>query len=175
MSTTDLFSPKQVAQMLGCSDQAIRDWSEIYAAYLSPMANPGHKKSRFYTDQDVKVFALVVDLKRRRMSDDEISATLSAGERGQSPDLTPGELTELQGHEIQKRLSLQIEYLQRQLETVATENERLRPLIEENAALKREVEILKSQGGTDEIRRLERLIGRLEYEIETLRKGQKGE
>lgn len=175
------FTAKQIGDLLNVSDETIRGWGERFAAYLSPGANPGARKSRLYTHSDLEILSLVSELKARRMTYDEIEASLQAGQRGTAPEITPGELSTLQSTEIQRRLTIQIEHLQRQVDILTTENAQIKQhdteLGQENAALKATIEALRGQladqnKNADEIRRLERLIGRLEYEIETLRKDQ---
>lgn len=176
----DAYTTQQIADLFGVSDQTIREWSERFALYLSPSANPGKKKARLYSQQDLQVLSLVSQMKTRRMEYNEIEASLQAGQRGEAPEITPGELSTLQSNEIQRRLTIQIEYLQRQLDEVGQEVARLKGLEVENARLQATIEALRSQladqkNNSDQINQLNRLIGRLEYEIETLRKGQKGE
>ena len=171
----DAYTTQQIADLFGVSDQTIREWSERFAFYLSPSANPGKKKARLYTPQDLQVLSLVSQMKTRRMDYEEIEASLQAGQRGEAPEITPGELSTLQSNEIQRRLTLQIEYLQRQLDEVTQEATRLKGLEVENARLQATIEALRGQladqkNTSDQINQLNRLIGRLEYEIETLRK-----
>lgn len=179
MGMNESFTAKQIGDLLNVSDETVRGWGEHFAAYLSPGANPGARKSRLFTSDDLAVLTLVSELKARRMTYEEVEASLQAGERGAVPEITPGELSTLQSTEIQRRLTIQIEYLQRQLDAITTESAQIKQhnteLGQENAALKATIDALRGQladqnKNADEIRRLERLIGRLEYEIETLRK-----
>ncbi len=179
MPMNESFTAKQIGDLLNVSDETVRGWGERFAPYLSPGANPGARKSRLFTSDDLAVLTLVSELKARRMTYEEIEASLQAGERGSGPEITPGELSTLQSTEIQRRLTIQIEYLSRQIETLTVENAQTKQheaeLGQENAALRATIQELRGQladqnKNADEIRRLERLIGRFEYEIETLRK-----
>lgn len=184
MGMSELYTAKQIGDLLNVSDETVRGWGERFAAYLSPGANPGSRKSRLFTVDDLAALSLVSELKARRMTYDEIEASLQTGQRGTAPEITPGELSTLQSTEIQRRLTIQIEHLQRQVDILTSENTQIKQheteLGQENAALRATIQELRGQladqnKNADEIRQLERLIGRLEYEIEMLRKGGRGD
>lgn len=98
--------------------ETVRIWSEEFARHLSPIANPGKNKHRAFTENDMAVFDLVADLKSEGLTFTDIHAALEAGQLGKSPSLPPEEIQTMVISEQEKRLALQVEYLQRTLAQV---------------------------------------------------------
>lgn len=47
----------QVAKIIAVNNKTIKDWSYHFAEYLSRTANPPKGEQRFYSFEDVRVFA----------------------------------------------------------------------------------------------------------------------
>jgi len=75
-----------VSELFGITKQTARDWAGKYANHLSPGANPGKGKARYFTEQDLRVFALV-DQMRAKSSADDILASLAGTGPAELPPL----------------------------------------------------------------------------------------
>lgn len=89
---SETFSTKQLYSLFNCSHQTIKNWTEVYSDWLSPTAQPDAGRKRVFTEDDVRVFELVHRLKGEGKFNDDIKASLGAGERGDLP-LMPVQLS----------------------------------------------------------------------------------
>jgi DNA-binding transcriptional MerR regulator len=78
-----------ITKLFGVSPQTVRNWSEEYSRYLSPLAAPGRGRNRTFSEDDFRVFALVAAMKRDGATNDDIHASLASGQRGDLPPLPP--------------------------------------------------------------------------------------
>ena len=76
-----MFTPKQVADSLNLSSTTIRNYSRLWADYLSPSANPQAGQGRLYTEDDLAVMATIAALRENQATADQIRETLDAGQR----------------------------------------------------------------------------------------------
>lgn len=170
-----MYSVNQAAALYNVSYETIRRYTLEFADYLSPTANPQAGRQRLYSEEDMKVFSLVVEMKTQGNTYDDIHVALKRGERGKSPDVQPDQLSVMLNTEHEQRLARQMEYLQRELETVKSENtqlqEQLQKKSEEGLTHKIEAKLLREQLEKseferqklqDEIKQLQRELGRLE-------------
>ena len=67
-----MYSTPEVAAFYKRTDQTIRAWAEEFSAHLSPTANPGKGKGRNFTLEDMRVLALVADMKDRSATYEDI-------------------------------------------------------------------------------------------------------
>jgi DNA-binding transcriptional MerR regulator len=74
-----------VTKQFGVSRQTVSNWCHEFARFLSPTANPPLGAQRRFTDDDLKVFAVVHRQKRGGLTYEEISAALASGEREDPP------------------------------------------------------------------------------------------
>lgn len=173
-----VYTTGTTATLLRVSRETVRTYAEEFAQYLSPMAAPGDKRHRQFTEDDLKVLKLVADLKRNGRVYQEIHEALEDGVRGDMPDLSilgpPGGVTAL------TMLERRMNELGAEMQTVRLERDearsRLLPLERENAtnkALREQSEkrVSEMEGQVDrlnqEINRLNREIGKLEARLET--------
>lgn len=77
-----------VQSLYNITGQTVRNWSNEYSDFLSDDAVGGENKHRVFTEDDLKVFALIVELKAKRLNTDDIKATLATGNRGEVPNTT---------------------------------------------------------------------------------------
>lgn len=75
----------EAAARFDVSDQTIRTWSGEFQEYLSPAAEPGQGKPRFFTEEDLRVFAQVSSMRERNAGYEEIHQSLAAGDRAEPP------------------------------------------------------------------------------------------
>ena len=76
-----MYTVAQAARSADVSGTTIRNWSKMYADYLSPSANPPAGVPREYTPEDLAVFATVAVLRAQLVEYDDIRAALDAGQR----------------------------------------------------------------------------------------------
>ncbi len=55
-----MYSVAETAKILQVDKKHIKDWSFHFSEYLSPQANPQKDKQRFYTLEDIRIFAYVL-------------------------------------------------------------------------------------------------------------------
>lgn len=82
---SETYSTKQLYSLFNCSHQTIKNWTKDFSDWLSPTAQPDAGRKRVFTESDVCVFELVHRLKGEGKFNDDIKASLGAGERGEMP------------------------------------------------------------------------------------------
>lgn len=117
------YSSRHVSALFAVSGETVRAWSEEFSRHLSPTANPGKGRHRQFSEEDMTVFTLIAELKAQGMTFDDIHIALDNGQRGQAPVLPPEEVQMIVASEHEKRLSLEVEYLQRSLSKIQQELE----------------------------------------------------
>lgn len=130
-------------------ESTLRKYAQDYAEYLSPFAGRRHRE---YTDQDVRILRLIVEMKAKRQTQDDIDVTLrslEAGDWQQLPELP----------EAAQAL-------------VPTESSMI-ALQTKTSGLQREIEVLREMLDKEREDRSELLqrIGRLEAQIELYESG----
>ena len=126
------YTTKNICTWLEISHQTVKTWSDEFARYLSPDAKPGAGKTRRFTEEDVKVFALVASMRAGREKAEDIHASLASGSRGMLPDMRDSSIT--------KAMPMQIAAMQ---ETIGHLRQDLRTAQDENEQYKGQVELLK--------------------------------
>lgn len=171
METHHLYSSRHVATIFGVALETVRNWADEFEPYLSPTATPGKGKHRMYTLDDLKVFALVADMKKRGNTYEEIHASLRVGSRGQPPVLPPDEVQALVVGEQERRLSLEVEYLQRSMMKLQQQLEEAERQLKEAWAIKEEKIRLEVRFEEEQKRTLEkeRRISQLQSDLENAR------
>ena len=113
MGENRFYSNRQTAALFGVSLETIRNWAYEFNEHLSPTANPGKGKHRLYSQDDLEVFALANELKNQGRTYADIHVALQNGQRGYPPNLAPDEVQAIVVNEQERRLSTEIEVLQR--------------------------------------------------------------
>lgn len=156
-----LYSTRHIAGLFGVSSETVRSWSNTFARHLSISATPSDGRHRTFTEDDLKVFALIKQMKERGLVFDEIQIALENGQRGDPPLVEAKEMVSAEGRQ-------QITLLQREIVRLETEREALaaalRPTQDENVRLKALLERSETElhEARQEIRKLERRLGRFE-------------
>lgn len=168
------YTTRHAAALYNVSTETIRLWTIEFKQYLSPRAQPGKNKYRSYSVEDMEVLSLVAELKRQGLNFADIHVTLQSGQRGTPPDLPPAEVQQITSVDQERRLSLEVDYLQRALIQTKAELEETRALAEqvtqtreENIRLKSNLEYTEREL-TDTQERLERTTEQLLKRIEDL-------
>ena len=76
-----MYTVAQAARSADVSGTTIRNWSRMYADFLSPSANPSAGTPREYTAADLSVFSTVAVLRGQLVEADDIRAALADGQR----------------------------------------------------------------------------------------------
>ena len=170
----NLYSTPEVAAFYKRTDQTIRAWAEEFVIYLSPTANPGKGKGRNFTLEDMQVLALVADMKDRSATYEDIHAALRAGQRGDIPSLSDGDMKLLKATEGEKRAVVEIQALQQHIVDLKERLNRAELRAAEADELKHEVvrsetkiEMLHSQldASTKQIAALQEEVRKLSSEL----------
>lgn len=77
-----------LVELFGVSKHTVRTWAYRFRHHLSPNANPPRGDKRWFSDQDLGVFALIAHKRGRNASYEEIGRALQDGERVELPALT---------------------------------------------------------------------------------------
>lgn len=143
-----------IQKLFDVSAQTVRNWTREFQQYLSPSATPQSRGSkRAFTSEDLAVFALVVERTQSGATYEEIRDALEKGERAAPPevqdeDVDPTSL--MTPREIALTMSI---------------------MRERDIALGKLEQIeADRKGDRDTIERLNREIGRLQYQLDELRK-----
>jgi len=113
---SDMYTVKQVADFLGISTPALRNWGKEYGDYLSDLATPPKGQTRRYTEDDLLVLNTIAVLKQQGKEPSRIQHDLRVGDYI-AVDLPPQEAA---GH--QQETALQTESF---TQTIALFEERL--------------------------------------------------
>lgn len=117
------YQPKHVQLLFKVSNETVRLWSEEFAKYLSPTANPGKGKHRHFTEADLQVFALVSEMKAEGSTYADIHLSLANNSRGEVPALPVSEVRSLAPSQQSLMLAIQIEELTEEVEKLRQEKE----------------------------------------------------
>jgi DNA-binding transcriptional MerR regulator len=170
-----MYTSRHVCILYKVTAETVRNWSEEFSEYLSATANPGKGRHRNFTDRDMRVLALIAEMKQQGRTYEDIHMALKAGSLGEPP-IPPIEIEALGAENEEQNLAVQVERLNQALTLLKEERDtalaHIRPVEDENVRLKAQVEYLSDQHerDTQSVRKLEREIGRLEGELEMLRK-----
>ncbi len=157
-----------VQALFNITGQTVRNWSSEFGSFLSEHAVGGDNKHRVFTEGDLTVFALISELKAKRMSTDDIHATLATGNRGELPDnITTGIVPVDTAIKI-SRLESEVSHYKHNYEHALSEIEQLKL---EKARLEGELTSLSTvrQQLSDEHEKRDKLmreIGELEARLE---------
>lgn len=76
----------KLATQFGTSKNTIRVWTAEFSEYLSPTAQPPKGQPRRYTDDDLRVLALVAYMRSDAVPYDDIRSALASGQRAEPFD-----------------------------------------------------------------------------------------
>ena len=168
------YRSSHVATIYGISTHTVGTWSGEFAEYLSPTANPGKKKQRLFSNEDMRVFSLVSQLQQQGMTFTEIHANLKSGARGDEPDVEPSDVQSIVSSEAETRLALDNERLkmalidaQGALNKAQVDLAKMREVEDENIRLRTQLEAEREAKNSNE-ERLEKQIEQLQKEIKEL-------
>jgi len=148
-----MITASYVLELFDISRETVRQWSAEFAEYLSPSANPGDRLPRQFSDDDMRVFALVASMKEEGKRYSDIHAALKNGQRSEPPNKPAAQ--------VELTATTRAATLQQQLTTLLTERAEL---LATNANQAGKIELLERQlaEAQAEIKILNREIGRFE-------------
>jgi DNA-binding transcriptional MerR regulator len=156
-----MYTSATLTALYGISRETVRVWVNEFREYLSPGATPSAGRQRIFSDGDMKVFALIHEMKGRGALYEDIHLALKNGQRGDLPStlysLAQGGTTDNRSLSLRKELeqaNTKIETLETALTTYAQSDQRQKAQIE---LLERQIETLQTK-----VDNLNREIGRLE-------------
>lgn len=149
----------EVARHFGRDAETIRRWTLEFAAYLSPQANSQGRNKSTYDDNDMAYLSLIREMYERGADATAIHIALKTGQKGQWDGRLQNSTVQLSETDV------------KQLTEIAMERDRLAEELqaakETIASLRVKADLLAEKDA--EIARLNRLIGRLENQIDSLK------
>jgi DNA-binding transcriptional MerR regulator len=155
----------EIQKIFSVSAQTVRNWCHEFREFLSPSATPTASGTRRrFTEDDLKVFALIVSMTAADQTYKDVKEALAKGERGALPELPDEEPdpTSLMSTEEFHRTRL----LLKERDEAIGQVKQLMLQVEQDREHNRQILQEKDQ----EISRLNRQIGKLEVELEMERK-----
>jgi DNA-binding transcriptional MerR regulator len=159
----------ELADRLNVSDSSIRNWSGLYAEFLTPLgAGVKEGATREFSHEDCLTLASVAFLRDQGDSHDEIRDTLRGGWRvGALPDLPPPEVEEAR-REVRLVPVAEVEKWRDMFALESKERDKVQKALdaaqERIAELEREVG--QHEGKEGEIKRLEEQIADLKQQVQ---------
>lgn len=126
-----MYTSKHLAALFHVTVETIRLWAIEFASYLSPTAQPGTKKPRYFTQSDLDTLTLVADMKAHGKTFTEIHATLQAGQRGNATVQSPDDIDDLTAPDATERLAMELRSTRQQLTEMRAELDRQRQVAEQ--------------------------------------------
>lgn len=164
------YTSNQAAKIYEVSLQTINSWAGQFREYLSPTANPGGRRKKRFSLDDMKVFSLVADMKNDGGTFEDIHATLKSGQRGDPPAVDPDQVQAIVVNETETRLTLENERLQQMLVQAHDKLAKAEEQLKELDGLRLKAAKLETQleSQAKERERLERQVQALTEEIKSL-------
>jgi DNA-binding transcriptional MerR regulator len=165
-----------LARLFGVSSEAIRQWTEVFAEFLSDDAQAKNMRQRLYNETDVLVLATVARYSADGLSRAHIREKLAAGDRVEHPGIANyGVDTRMVPAAAVKQLVDATE-LRIELEQIKAERDKLIEMLDSERTQSRERDIqlrAEIKNLQDQVVQLQRELGRAEgrlEEIDRLRK-----
>lgn len=149
--------------IFGKSSETIRQWAIEFRDYLSPGATPGQGRRRIFTEEDLKVFALINEMLKSGSRYGDIGASLFNGARGAIPEAANGHELTIPSTPQYRALAARSEQWQIERDTARAELKRAK---EEVIRLQTHVDILT--GVSDKLESATERIGYLTARLEML-------
>jgi len=143
---TTPYTTGHLQNLFGWHYETVRRYCKEFADWLSPTATPAPNEHRKFTYADLKVFALIAEMKQERKTYKDIKLALGTGQRGTLPELTEDEIQVIhmsrQGAQLFARMQGRIDELNTELRLIKSETA---PDRERVINLQVEVRLLKEQ------------------------------
>lgn len=165
------YTVKHVAALHNISEETVRLWAQEFQRHLSPDANPGNRRQRFFSDSDMTILDLVAQMKEAGKTFADIHLALEAGERGAGPEAEPDELQALIVTQDEQRLLQLNDELRQRVLSLQRQIERLLEMEKENIRLSTRLEGMEERAtrAEDQVQTLLEERGKLREELGELR------
>lgn len=165
------YTSKHVSTLYDVAIETVRVWSQEFERHLSPTANPGKRRQRLFTPEDMKVFDLLSEMKGQGKTFADIHTALDSGQRGGTPETPPDELEALIVSQDERSFAIENERLQQTIVRLQKEIEALKELEKETVRLetKLESETERAARAEQQTQKLLEERGRLREQIGELR------
>lgn len=157
-----IYTTGTTASLLNLSRETIRTYAEEFARHLSNLSNPGASKHRQFTEDDLKVLAVVTKFKRYGKTYHEIHEALDNGE---TADIDTSALTMVSNSRELAVMEAQIADLEHKLEITVLERDQALTASAVDRARREDME-KRVESLEAEVRKLIKEIGRLERDID---------
>jgi DNA-binding transcriptional MerR regulator len=157
------YQSKHLQNLFDVSSQTIRTWADEFQEYMSPSASPEPGRHRQFTEEDLRVFALIKELKGQGKLYEDIHASLKAGSRGDLPTLPPDDMVDIVATQQGLALLQQFQSLIQRVETLDSEVKSMRESLKAERVQELKEELEKARSDKMEMMRK---IGRLEALLE---------
>lgn len=116
------YKNEDIRDYFNVSHETVRRYAIDFAEFFSEGATPEKSgQHRVYNDSDLRVFAVIISMKNSNHSDDDIKATLRAGEGRDFTPLLDDDSVALSPHIQNQLVRQQLDTLQQQLATAVDE------------------------------------------------------
>jgi DNA-binding transcriptional MerR regulator len=140
------YTTGHLQNLFGWHYETVRRYCKEFADWLSPTATPPPNDHRKFTYDDLKVFALIAEMKQGRKTYTDIKLALGTGQRGTLPELSEDEIKVIhmtrQGVQIFARMQGRIEELETALKA---EQRKIIPMDGRIIELEAQLRLLKEQ------------------------------
>ena len=158
------YKTQDVQQIFKISSETVRQWAIQFKDHLSPLANPGSGRHRLFTVDDLRVFALVSELKGMGKTYEDVEIALRSGQMGDLPETLESGTSPLELNLQTDQYKHQIRALSLQVSSLREENIRFQTMLSERG--NQEGELQKARDRLEELREE---IGRLKALLEVER------
>ena len=162
-----MYRISHVCKLYDVAPETARIWAVEFAPHLSPTAAPGKNKHRLFTEEDMRVFSLISELKSQGLTYADIHMALKNGQRGAPPTLPAEEVQALVVSGQERQLRAEVDYLQQalvraqeELKTVVALKDDLQHSKDKNIRLEARLDEMKEREG-----RLEQAVRELSREL----------
>lgn len=167
----DKYTVKHVAALNNVAEETVRLWAQEFKRHLSPNANPGSRRQRFFSDEDMKVLDLIATMKDEGKTFADVHVALDAGERGTRPEAPPDELQALIVSQDEQKLVELNEELRQRVLSLQAEIRRLQEMEKDNIRLTTKLESMseRAERAEEHVKELLEERGKLREELGELR------
>lgn len=175
----DEYKTRHIQKYFDISYETVRTWAEEFKEYLSPLANPGEGRHRVFSEDDLRVFSLVSNMKETGSTFSDIHVTLKTGERGRLPEIgfddeVVEELAIAQTNRTLAQLTYERNEAVKELQTVKDELIKIRTQLEMKESTESDLKN-QLQQSQQRIEDLVKQVARLEVRLEIAQEDKKDE
>lgn len=132
----DRYTTTQISEILEKTPQTIRNWTDEFSEYLSPLATQ-EGRNKLYTLDDLAVLSFIKDMRESGFRPEEIGSALARGDRSEIDveDLSVA-LRNTEATTNPTKLIVELQMAQRKIDSLSTELETVRKELEMSRKLR---------------------------------------